>query len=398
MRVTERLYYERPELYAIEAEVLAVDGSEESPELILDRTIFFPGGGGQSCDLGSIGDKAVVAVAEREGVIRHRLHGACPFRAGDRVRLDVDAERRVDYSRQHTAEHLVASVASRLLGARTVSVHFGPERSLIDFDLPSISDEDLEAVEEEVDRIIAEDYPIRVHLCPPEDIASFPLRRDAPAGEELLRVVEIDGLDFTPCCGLHRSSTAALRLVRLLGSERYKGMTRVYFVAGSRAAADYRALSRIARASARLLGTSESSLPEAVAREAERLRVLELENGALLRERASMEAAAAKAGKAAAPFVARRYADRSAASLMETAKAFAAAGMTALLASLPELTVQVLSPDSSLGLGERLKKPLSASGGKGGGGANSFRAVLPDAESLALFMEAVEKELGEARP
>jgi alanyl-tRNA synthetase len=400
---TEKLYYDKPGLFAAEATVLAVEGRS----IVLDRTIFYPEGGGQACDLGTIGPAVgaaggradrppalpVASVVEEGGRLLHRMQGVCAFEPGDRVSLIVDPARRVDYSQQHTAEHLIASSALRLVGARAVSVHFGADRSLVDFDLPSIAEDELAAVEEEVDRIIADDYPIRTHLCPPEDLSSFPLRRKPPEGESLVRVVEIDGIDFTPCCGLHLASTGALRLVRLFGGERYKGMTRVYFAAGARAAADYRALSRIARDASRALGSSEAGLAGAAAREAERRRGLELSLAGLERERNANEAAAAPE-RAEGRVALRRYSDRGADSLMETAKAYASAGMTALLASLPELTVQVLAPRPEARLGESLKGLLAASGGRGGGGRESFRAVFADSSGLESFLAAAFSELG----
>jgi alanyl-tRNA synthetase len=410
MASTEKLFYDRPALFAATAEVVSVEGSPQAPVLVLDRTIFYPEGGGQACDLGTIGRSgggeavAVASVTEERSTqtgelrVLHALAGPCAVGLGDTVSLSVDSDRRIDYSRQHTAEHLIGSVALRLIGAKVVSVHFGAERSLIDFDLPSISDEDIAAIEDAVERVIADDYPIRTHLCPPEDIASFPLRRPPIEGEDVLRVVEIDGIDFSPCCGLHLASTLALRVVHILGTEKYKGMTRLYFAAGARAAADYRSVSRIARDAARELGTSVNELPAVVRREAERRKAAEFALVALERERAVMEAASAAeaAGTGTGRRLAmRRYEDRSAASLMETAKAFAEAGLTALLASIPELTVQLLSPSPEARFGERLKLPLAAAGGKGGGGPASFRAMFEDKESLVRFMETAEALLNE---
>ncbi len=413
MAATLKLFYDEPRLFRAEARVLSVGGSPEAPVLVLDRTIFYPEGGGQACDLGTIGRAAggeafaVASVTEAAGaagerLVLHAMAGPCAIAAGDAVALSVDRARRVDYAQQHTAEHLIGSVALKLLGAGVVSVRFGSDRSYIDFDRPSISEEELAAVEEAVEEAVALDRPLRTHLCPPEDPSSLPLRRRAPEGEEVLRIVEIEDLDFSPCCGLHLGSTGELRLVRLLGAEKYKGMTRLCFVAGARAAADYRSVSRIARDSARILGTSPAELSESVAREAERRRALEREVALLERERAAMEVAAeiAAAGAAGAVpaagparIVLRRYPDRGAASLMETAKAFAQAGMTALVASLPELTVQAVASSPAALLGERLKAPLAEAGGKGGGGPAAFRAVFPNAGALAAFMDAAKAAL-----
>ena len=410
MANTERLYYTRPELLEIEAAIVAVEGPPSAPVVEFDRTVFYPEGGGQPSDLGSIGGFAVASVQEAGGRVLHTLAGPCTLRRGDRARLCVDGGRRLDYSQAHSGQHLLSATALRLVGAPTVSAHFGKERCAIDLDVRSIPDEDMAAVEDAVELAIAEDRPIRVHLCPPENLSSFPLRKRPPVGEEQLRIVEIEGIDFTPCCGTHLFSTGKLRFVRILGAERYKGMTRVYFLAGGRAAADYRSVSRAAQDAARALGVPVAELPAAAGREVGRRKGLERANAGFVRERDLAEAAAAAAelglaaegasgppAAGAPPLVSRRYADRDAASLMETAKAFASAGMTALLASLPDLTVQALSPTGDARLGERLKPGLAAAGGKGGGGATSFRAVFPDAARLDLFMASAAAQIQESR-
>jgi alanyl-tRNA synthetase len=421
MNGTLKLFYESPQLYETEARVLAVEGRAEAPVLVLDRTIFYPEGGGQPCDLGSIGraedaGAAVAGVAERrvsggETQVLHSLAEPLAVAPGDAVRLSVDAARRVDYMQQHSAEHLLGSIALRLAGARVVSVRFGADRSTIDFDLPSIPEESLAAIEAAADAAIAEDHPIRYRICPPEDASAFPLRRQPPEGEDVLRIVEIEGLDFSPCCGLHLGSTLGLRAIRVLGTEKYKGMTRLYFLAGGRATADYLALSRTAQAAARALGASEAQLAEAVAREAARRKELEYELVGYERERAESEAASAPEAALAArgscgagasapelasgALVVRKYADRSAASLMASAKAFVDRGLVALLASLPELTVQALAPSAQAALGQRLKAPMAAAGGKGGGGPANFRALFESPESLDRFMEEAAAVLRE---
>lgn len=402
MERTRKLYYEEPGLFEAEASVVAVEGDPASPAIVLDGSLFYPEGGGQPCDLGSIAGLEVAAVTEEGGRILHALAGPLPsglgLRVGSRVALAVDSQRRLDFSQQHSAQHLLSAAFMRLLGAATVSVHLGRERCLIDFDAPALADEDVAKAEELVERAIAEDRAIRVHRCPPEDLASFQLRKRPPAGEEEVRVVEIEGLDFTPCCGTHLASAGRLRLVRVLGTEKYKGMTRLTFVSGARAAADYKEVSLIARQAARALGSSVPELPAAAAREAALRQSLERSNVALLRERAALEAREALGGIAAragsAPLVSRRFADRDAASLMESAKALAAGGATALLSSVPELTAQALAPAADARLGERLKPLLTASGSRGGGGPSSFRAVFPDLGSLDRFMAAAGEELG----
>ncbi|MDA8427457.1 MAG: alanyl-tRNA editing protein [Treponema sp.] len=394
MSETLRLYYTQPRLRETEAAALEVLGTPAAPVLILDRTIFYPEGGGQPCDLGTIGGVALDSVVEEGGQVLHRLSGALDAEPGTSLPLVLDWARREDHRTQHSAQHLLSAVLLRLFDAPTVSFHLGAERSTIDVEGKLLSDEDLAEAEAAIEEVIAEDYPFVTHLCPPEELGSFPLRKRPPEGEEQLRIVEIDGLDYSPCCGTHVASALELRLVKLLGAEKYKGMSRVSFVAGRRALADYGSVSRIARASARAFAVSVGELEEKARRSVERLKTLEASLAALSRERATLEAslAAASPGGLASPALL-RFADRDAQAAFESARAYAELGAAVLAVSMPELTAVAAAPRAS-GLGERLKPLAQAAGGKGGGGPASFRASFSDSLSLESFVASALTELG----
>jgi alanyl-tRNA synthetase len=312
---------------------------------------------------------------------------------GTELELELDIVRRQDNSEQHTGQHLVSATLLRLFGEATRSVHVGAGLSTIDFDGPPLDESGLEDAEAAVNDAIAEDYPIVTHLCPPEDISSFPLRRIPPVGEETIRVVEIDGIDFTPCCGTHLSSTGALRLVLILGAEKYKGMTRLSFLAGERAVAFARRANRDSLACARALGVGAAEVPAGMERSLARLKAAEFELKGLLRGRAEAEAAAAIASSPAAGPVLMRYGDRDAELILETAKALADKGRIGLVASVPGLTACALAPGRNAELGRRLKGLSDAAGGKGGGSASFFRAAFPSAGALEAFLGAAAAEL-----
>jgi len=393
MSDTMRLYYTQPRLRETGAAVLEVLGAPAAPLLVLDRTIFYPEGGGQPCDLGTIGGVPIESVVEEGGRVLHRLAGAVEAETGRSLPLVLDWVRREDHTTQHSAQHLLSAVLLRLFDASTVSFHLGAERSTIDVEGRPLTEEDLAEAEAEIDVVVAEDYPVVTHLCPPEDLTAFPLRKRPPQGEELLRIVEIDGIDYSPCCGTHVASTRELRLVKLLGVEKYKGMSRVSFVAGRRALADYASVSRIARASARAFSSSIGELEGKARGSVERLKALEASLAALGRERAALEAALAASapGGLASPALL-RFADRDAQSAFESARAYAERGAVTLAVSLPELTAVAAAPGPDR-LGERLKGLAQAAGGKGGGGPSSFRASFPDAGALEAFVAAARAEL-----
>ncbi|HTX72985.1 MAG TPA: alanyl-tRNA editing protein [Rectinemataceae bacterium] len=397
MSDTIRLYYLEPGLTEAEATLVEVIQSRPHPLLVLDRSLFYPEGGGQPSDLGTIAGVPLSEVTEEGGRVLHRMGGDFEGRPGQRLRLVLDADRRRDHREQHSAQHLLSALLLRLYEAPTLSFHLGAEHSTIDIDLPSLGAEDVAEVERRIDEAIEDDYPVTTHLCPPEDVASFPLRKRPPEDESELRIVEIDGIDFSPCCGTHVGSTGELRAIKIVGVERYKGMTRLSFVAGRRAVRDYARVSRIAQAGAGAFGCALDELPEKARRSVERLKKLESSAGALIRERAALEARLAAAGEGGlSALTVLRFVDRDAQAAQESARAFAARGSLTIAISLPELTVSVAGPEyqSSVELGRVLKPLAEAQGGRGGGGRNSFRASFPGVEALDAFVEAARAELG----
>jgi alanyl-tRNA synthetase len=235
---TERLFWSDAGLVRFDAAVVALEsGPDGATELLLDRTAFYPEGGGQPFDLGRLSGREVVAVLEREdGRIVHRLapDPAPLLRPGERVEGEVDADRRRDHREQHSAQHLFSALAAERLSAATVGFHLGPELSTVDFDRP-LGEEELRLVEEEANRIVAENRQVRARLFSDEELLREPLRKPPPAGVRPIRIVEIEGVDRVPCGGTHVDRTGEIRLLLPLSRERLRGGTRIGFVAGGRA-------------------------------------------------------------------------------------------------------------------------------------------------------------------
>lgn len=392
---TETLFYDRPELDSCEAAVLATlppSGEADGLGLVLDRSVFYPEGGGQPCDLGTISGLPLARVGYEGDDIVHRLVAGAAFPSGglpapgDRVACALDAARRADHSEQHTAQHLLSATALRLLGAPTRSFHLGEAYSSIDLDLPTLDRDDADRLEGAVIEAIREGYSIITHICPPEDPSSFPLRRRPPEGEAVLRILEIDGLDYTPCAGTHLRSTAAIGAFRILRAERYKGMVRLYFLAGGRAYRDYAALAAGAREMAALAGANEAALPGRFA--ALKSRADELE--AALKS-AEAELWSARAGSLALSSppgpVALSLEEEGMEGAQAMAKALAAAGRIAVVAGVRELKLVAARPEGGPDVSAAARPIAAAKGGKGGGNAALFQAAFPDRASLAAAME-----------
>lgn len=234
--------YERdPYRTELEVRVEKVGEDEGSAWVALDDTILYPEGGGQPADRGRLdGGEAgveVVDVQEVDGAIRHHLaEGGARPRPGERMRLELDWERRFDHMQQHTAQHLLTAVAADRFGWQTTSFHLGSDRCDIELDAGSLSAADRERLEEAVAAEVREARPVRGRRVSPGDFEAMQVRTrglpESHAGD--VRLVEIEGVDLNTCGGTHLSSTAEIESVKLLDTESIRGGTRLYWVAGRR--------------------------------------------------------------------------------------------------------------------------------------------------------------------
>ncbi|HEV2705301.1 MAG TPA: DHHA1 domain-containing protein [Pyrinomonadaceae bacterium] len=265
--MTERLYYADSHLTEFDARVLSVtplDGGRAGVRL--DRTAFYPTGGGQPTDTGTLDASRVVeCVDEEERGVLHIVEGDAPPSVGAQVRGRVDWTRRLDHIQQHTGQHILSQAFVELFDAETRGFRMTEQAAEIDLTLREPSDERIERAVSRANEIIWQDRRVRIHQVTAEQAAQMPLRKDATR-EGLLRVIEIEGFDISPCGGTHATRTGEVGLIAVRSWERAKGMTRVEFVAGARALADYRRANRTARDSAALFSVARDDAPASVAR------------------------------------------------------------------------------------------------------------------------------------
>jgi alanyl-tRNA synthetase len=266
MDSTERLYFTDSDLLEFNATVLAVRPSDRGEQIVLDRSAFYPTGGGQPNDVGQLGEAEVIDVFEEPaGVIVHLIEGPNIFVPGQSVIGRVDAVRRLDHLQQHSGQHILSQAFVRACGAETKSFHLGTETSTIDIELDSPTDQHMREAEELANRVIFDDRPMTVHLVTKEDAARLPLRGESEI-EGTIRIIEIEDFDFSPCGGTHANRTGQIGLIAIKSFERAKKMTRVEFVCGRRALADYAKANRTATAIARLLSVDRESALQSVER------------------------------------------------------------------------------------------------------------------------------------
>ncbi len=226
-------FHRDPYVTELDSEVLELGEDGGRPYAVLADTLFYPEGGGQPADCGTIAGIPVVDVQKSGDEIRHYLQE--PVATGP-VRLELDWGRRWDHMQQHTAQHLLTAVALRDFGWRTTAFHLGPDVSDIEIDVPFLERTDLDRLEEACATEIRTARTVNYQTAEVADFERLGVRsRRLPEGfAGTVRLVEIEGLDLNTCGGTHVRSTTEIGTLCLLSTEPMRGGTRLFFVAGDR--------------------------------------------------------------------------------------------------------------------------------------------------------------------
>jgi alanyl-tRNA synthetase len=243
---TEKLYWSDP--FATTFEATARLGElDGKPTVVLDRTLFYPESGGQLADQGTllVGARSLRVEdvqVDDAGFIHHRVEGSLDgidgIDRGAPAQGTIDAARRRDHMAQHTAQHALSRALVDVARAETVSSRLGASSCTIDVE-GALSERDVARAEDLVNAVVMNDVAVRSLFPSPEELAKLPLRR-APKVDHDVRVIAIEGFDFSPCGGTHCTRSGQIGVVRVAGLEKYKGGWRVTFHAGRRAIDDAR--------------------------------------------------------------------------------------------------------------------------------------------------------------
>ncbi|MFO7849882.1 MAG: alanine--tRNA ligase-related protein [Spirochaetia bacterium] len=290
----EQLYYTEPYTAVFTAEVKAIERSKNGAAVQLDRTAFYPEGGGQPADHGVIGGVRVEDVKKAEGKILHYL--AVPaeeleeyFREGSEVYCRIDWNRRYDFMQQHTGQHLLSAVMYRDFGYHTVSIHQGSESTSIEIETDSLKDMAILQIEERVLQLISENLSVKAFWIDEKDAPSYDLRREPKVSGDL-RIVAVEGYDAVACGGIHTATTGEVRLVRCEGTEKIRGRVRLYWKIGDRAIEDYREKSTIVSELVDLFSSPQEKLLERIRTSSQELVDLRRDYGLLEERTAKLEA------------------------------------------------------------------------------------------------------------
>lgn len=256
--MTEKIYYQDVEATTATARVMASGKDEIGNYVVLDRSCFYPEGGGQPADTGTIGESAVTDVQIVDEEIRHYTVDRIK---GGKYDIAIDWKRRFDHMQQHTGQHLLSAVFEDEFGMTTKSFHLGTERVSIDLDVPEISAAQLNKAEEQVNSIIYRQISIRTEWVTQERVSEMNLRK-VPAVQGDIRLVTIADIDMNACGGTHLQNTAELDLVKIIRTEKAKSGTRVYFLCGNRAMQHFELLQSVTDQLTRILNAPTAELAE----------------------------------------------------------------------------------------------------------------------------------------
>lgn len=231
----EKIYYENQYLREFTAEIVGIQEVDNKFHVTLDKTAFFPGGGGQSCDLGNLGDQKILDVFEKDEIIYHVVEKK-PIKI-HKVKCEIDWDRRRDGMHQHLGQHVLSGAFFNLFNANTFAIHLGSDISTVDI-YGVLTEDQIREAEKLANKIIGDAMPVESFIPTKAELKKLTLRRALPNTEEDIRVLRIGDFDINACCGLHPVSTQDLRLIKIKRFEKHKEGTRIEFLAGERAVSD----------------------------------------------------------------------------------------------------------------------------------------------------------------
>ena len=228
---TKKLYYVNSHLSQFSGRVLCCQPCDRGFEVILDQTAFYPEGGGQAADTGTLGAVRVLDVRERGGAIVHLCDG--PVTVGQTLEGTIDYNLRFDRMQQHSGEHIVSGLINRRWGFHNTGFHMGTESTTIDFD-GVIPAEALPELERLANEAVWQDLEVNCSVPAPEVLPTIPYRSKRVLPWPV-RIVEIPGYDICACCGTHVARTGEIGIIKLLSVIPFRGGVRMEMACGNRA-------------------------------------------------------------------------------------------------------------------------------------------------------------------
>lgn len=406
---TELAYLIDPLCFEFDAEISArVTLPDGRAGVILPKTFFFPTGGGQEHDTGALGDARVTDVLiDDAGVVVHIVERAVP---DARVRATIDRARRFAFMQHHSAQHLLSQAILDALGIASVSANINiATPSTIDLAIGARGDVDLTPGENLANALIYEDRAIKSYFVSDDQIATVPFRTPPKVAGQI-RVVEIEGFDYSACGGTHCARTGQIGVVKIVKTERRADKLRVHFIAGQRALEYFQSVHSSVTQIARQFDANYDALGEVIARQRDALRAAQKELEELKTERLTFEAQRLVADARACGsinLIVASFRDRAPQELRALALLLQdAPGVVAVLGSYDGAKVSLAvacASDTGIRANDLIRQQLAEIGGRGGGDAKlaqgggaaseeQFQAWCARVEKLDNWQSAIENQ------
>ncbi|MGO4889888.1 alanyl-tRNA editing protein [Anaerobacillus sp. MEB173] len=272
---TEKLYYHDQYIRTFSTKLLKQDKDEGGHNyVVLKKTAFYPTGGGQPHDIGTLQDVSVINVEEVKGEIRHIINQPLNVDDDDELVGIIDWERRFDHMQQHAGQHILSAIFENFYGYKTVSFHLGKEVCTIDLTTANLTEDEAVHVESKANEIILENRPIETKWVTEAELSNYSLRKELSVSENI-RLVIIPNLDDNGCGGTHPDSTGQVGSLKILGWEKQKKNIRVSFVCGKRVLRQFHDKHRVIQNVTSILSVPQEKIETAVERMVQQTKDLE---------------------------------------------------------------------------------------------------------------------------
>lgn len=384
-----RIYYDNPYIYEWNAYIVNQIEKEGNYIVELSETAFYPEGGGQPRDFGWIDGIEVVDLFEENDKIYHVLKQK-PEKIN--VYCKIDFERRFDHMQNHTGQHLLSAIFLEMYDAQTNSFHLGDDYLTIDIGLENINDEIIRSVENKVNELIFKNIPVKSYIVNKEAIKNLPLRK-LPPTDVNIRIVEIEGVDYSPCCGTHVKNLGEIGMVKILKTEKYKNMTRIYFKCGKRLLRDFQEKTNIINNLIKSLSVPQHEIE--IKMESLQNEVKNLTKQLNLIKELNAEYEAKELLKHADDKITKIFEDKSFEEIqLISYKLAPLKDILILFASTPDKKV-LLSHNGNLAVncGKLFKDNLSKFNGRGGGSPKFAQASFEKTEDIYKFIDFLKNQI-----
>lgn len=385
----KKLFYEEAYLQKWVTSVNQVIEKDNFFLIALAETAFYPEGGGQPSDKGTIDGIEVLDVLLEDDTIYHKL----PERPDTgKITCEVDWNRRFDHMQQHSGQHLLSAVCRELAGAETMSFHLGTDVVSIDIETIVLTQQQSSEIEARANQLIYENRNIESYFVTNEELNKLPVVKQ-PKVTENIRIVEIEGIEYNPCGGTHVKGTGSIGTIKILKCEKQKGFTRIYFKSGFRALAHFNESLEILNSLSARFNTGHKDVISRIDKLEQDHKQAAAENEMLFEENAAfMMRDLLQENKDG--IVAHLFDDKTLKELQYLAALLTKEhDIVALLGTRKENKL-VLSHNGNLPVhcGQFLKENLASFNGKGGGNEKTAQAAFASSEDAADFLAFTKQQ------